>query len=676
MSPSPADDLVAAALGQVRGGLLAQAEESCRAALAAQPGHADAAHVLGIVTWRTGRPAEAARLLSLALKGAPGNAEAWKNFGIVLHEIGQGDSALAALRQALTIQPDLAEAHLHLATMLRERGEAEAAIEAYRRVLALRPTDADALNDLGALLKDRGRLDEAIACLRRATDIKAEAPALINLGGALMDRGDTAAARACYRRARDLAPQRADARFGFCLSHIPISYIAEAEVARSRAAYAAELAALHAYYAAADAREMSAEAVHVGQVLPFYLAYQGGDDRALQEMFGATLARIMAARYPDWATRPATAPPAAGELIRVGFASAFLRRHSVGKLFNGWLRRLDRTRFRVYAYAIGPSAIGQEAAEDARAISDRFFAASDLEALAQQIRQDELHVLIYPEIGMNTETAKLAALRLAPVQCMAWGHPETSGLPTVDYFLTSDLMEPEGGQAFYREKLVRLPNLSIHYAPLCDAAVRPDLAAAGVRQDAVVYLCCQSLYKYLPRNDDIFPRIAAAAPQAQFVFLQHGWAQEVTAQFRRRMEGAFAAAGLDAAHHVVMLPQLDAAHYAGLNAAADIYLDSLEWSGGNTTLEAASRGLPIVTLPGRFMRGRHSTAILRQMGIEATIARNKDDYVQIAARLANEPAWRQEMAAAVRAGEAKLYDDMAPIKALEDFIAARASAGE
>jgi predicted O-linked N-acetylglucosamine transferase (SPINDLY family) len=262
-------------------------------------------------------------------------------------------------------------------------------------------------------------------------------------------------------------------------------------------------------------------------------------------------------------------------------------------------------------------------------------------------------------------TARVASLRLAPVQAMAFGHPETTGLPAIDYFLSSELMEPADAEALYTEKLIRLPNLAIHYEPL-DVVPEPvDLERHGVRPDAIKYLCCQSLHKYLPRHDDLLPRIARAVPTAQFIFIRHHLGHEI---FQRRLTTAFAAAGLDAANHVVFVPFLGPGAYAGLNAACDVYLDSLEWSGGNTTLEAGAAGLPIVTVAGKFLRGRVSAAILRMMDVTETIAHDEEDYVALAIRLGQDSTWRRSMAAKVKARTNRIYGDMTPVHALEQMI--------
>jgi predicted O-linked N-acetylglucosamine transferase (SPINDLY family) len=378
---------------------------------------------------------------------APGFADGHWNLGLVLRELGQTEAAIKALRRSGELQPDNPEAHYRLATLLRGIGDADGAILHYRRALALSSDHADAQNDLGAALKDLGRFDEAIELFRQVTKAKPDhVTAFVNLGSTLMDLGRPVPARAEYRRALEIAPARADARFGHCLSQIPIVYGSEREIPTCRAAYGEELRKLQAYYRDARPEELAA-ADAIGH-LPFYLAYQGENDRQLQESFGGLMARLMAARYPQWAARPAQHAPGPDGLIRVGVVSAFFRDHSVWKLFGGWVREMDRRRFRLHGYSTGRRRDAET--ERARAAFDSFVENStSFGELAQRIQADAPHVLIYPEIGMDPTTARLAALRLAPLQLAAWGHPSTTGLPTIDYFLSSELMEPEGGAAFY-----------------------------------------------------------------------------------------------------------------------------------------------------------------------------------------------------------------------------------
>ncbi len=289
------------------------------------------------------------------------------------------------------------------------------------------------------------------------------------------------------------------------------------------------------------------------------------------------------------------------------------------------------------------------------------------EQWAERIRKDAIDVLIFPEIGMDPSILPLAA----PLQCASWGHPVTTGLATIDCFLTSDLMEPPDGQSHYTERIIRLPNLGLYYEPgyfwesePSPAALAEAKALLRLLDDAVMYWSCQSLHKYLPRHDEIFPRIAARVPKARFVFIlpKRG---EI---FHRRLEAPFARHGLSAAEHCIFLPMLAPALFAAVSKLADVYLDTVGWSGGNTTLENLAYDTPMVTLPGAVMRSRHTTAILERAGVTATIAQSPEHYVEIAAKLGTDTGWRERISRDMAAGKARIYNDLSPIRALEDLL--------
>ena len=264
--------------------------------------------------------------------------------------------------------------------------------------------------------------------------------------------------------------------------------------------------------------------------------------------------------------------------------------------------------------------------------------------------------------------AMMSALRLAPVQCVAWSFPVTSGSPMVDYYLSSELMEPENGQDHYSERLVRLPGVGVCYPR--PVIPRPLLgksrSAFNLAEGRIVFLCCQASFKYLPQHDDVFPRIAKRLPASQFVFLALNDA--IAEQLKERLQGAFRQEGLEASAFCVILQPLRLFDYWNLHLLSDVFLDSLEWSGGVTTLEAIACGLPIVTLPGEFMRGRHSYGILRQLGVTETIARDKASYVDLAVQLGSDRKWRERIVERMSAGHPRLYSDVTCVRGLERFF--------
>ncbi len=395
------------------------------------------------------------------------------------------------------------------------------------------------------------------------------------------------------------------------------------------------------------------------------LGYQGENDLELQQRYGNLVHRIVAANFPEWADTPPM--PGLNGKLRIGYVSSYFLNHSsVVKTFLRWLLMHDRVRFDVHAYQVGqaPDCI----ADELRRSGMRFAHFSDsVHEVARAVRADRLHVLVFLDIGRSPVMTLLAALRLAPIQCMAWDHPITSGLPTMNYYLSSALMEPPNGQDHYSEKLICLPGVGVCYQkPVIPRALlgkrRPDY---GLRDNAILYLSCQSTFKYLPQHDDLFPAIALRLPSAQFVFLTPN--HDILKAFRTRLGRAFSVMGLSVDDFCVFLPQQDIFNYWNLNLLSDVFLDTIEWSGGVTTVEAIACGLPIVTLPGRLMRGRHSYAILTQFGVTDTIARDKPDYVNIAVRLGLDHAWRQNVVERFKQGSRVFYSDTCSLSTLEDF---------
>jgi predicted O-linked N-acetylglucosamine transferase (SPINDLY family) len=261
---------------------------------------------------------------------------------------------------------------------------------------------------------------------------------------------------------------------------------------------------------------------------------------------------------------------------------------------------------------------------------------------------------------MNPQTMQMAGLRLAPVQCVAWGHPVTTGLPTVDYFLSSELMEPENAQEHYSEKLIRLPNIGVSYPKPYIPPVIKTRSDFQLPDDAIIYLCCQAPFKYLPQYDFIFAEIACRLPQAKFLFLR-GTSLEL------RLKRTFDAIGLNSEDYCIFLSIPERLDYLMINLLSDVYLDTFTWSGGNTTLEAIACNLPIVTCPGEFMRGRHSDSFLKMLGVTDTIAENEAEYIEIAIKLGQDRTWRDTVAEKMSRNHTRLFDDKTCVVGLEAF---------
>jgi protein O-GlcNAc transferase len=644
------------------------AAANLRKAVRLDPANAEACANLGHALAKQADWRGAAEAYGQAATLAPLFGDALVEQGVCFEALQDYAAAEACFARACAVLPNSARAHALLARARHRRRALDPAIESYRAALAATPDAADLWNNLGAALHEKADLDAAEAAFRRALALDpALALAHANLGGLLLDRDARAQAKAAYATALALAPGNVGARMGVCFAELPILYETPAEIDAARSAYARALDEMIAALDL-DAPGIAADvAAAVGLQQPFFLPYQARNDVDLQRRYGTFVTAAMARTYPAWSQKLANPPREPDGRLRIGFVTGYFRQHSIWKLFRGWIENLDRTRFVVTGYMTSASDDAQT--REARAVCDVFVEGMPgFDALAARIFADRQHALIYPEIGMDPISHKLAALRLAPVQCTSWGHPETSGLPTIDWFLTSDLMEPPGEAARYTERVLRLPGLSIDYVPPAVEPAHIDASKYGLREGAMRFLCCQSIFKYLPQDDELLARVAAVVPDSQFVFLGHPTAPQLTQRFQARLTKAFSASGASPERQIAVLPSLDLAHYAGLNRVCDLFLDSLRWSGGNTALEAIAQGLPVLTWPGDLMRGRHSAAILTMAGLDEGIAASPDAYVAKAIAFANDRVALAAYAARTVERRALLWRDTRATASLGEFL--------
>lgn len=643
---------------------LAAAITAYQQALAIDPGLVQAAYNCGVAHHQLGQLESAIACYMRVLRLRPEMAEAHFNLAHALSELDRTAEAEAAYRAVMRLQPQNAAAAYNLGLLFKSRGQYPEALEAFHTALHIQPGYAEAHNNVGVILRDQNRLDQARACFEKALSLQPDmVEALYNLGIVWLKQGDYPLAVETFKRAGALNPNYAPARWLFHLA-LPMYYDSEADIQASRDRFALNLdqltsgTPLHS----PQARQHALEGV--ASFTNFYLQYQGRDDRDLQQQYGAFVVRVMSANCPQW-SKPIpmpTVPP--GGRIRVGYVSSCMYGHTIGVFLLGWLEKMDHRQFELFGYHVGDRT--DALTEKVRTACDHFWHfPGQMPAAANRILSDRLHILVHTDIGMNPATLQLAALRLAPVQCKGWGHPVTTGLPTIDFYLSSQLMEPPGAEQHYSEKLIQLPNLALNYTPPVLTSPPKSRRQLGLPDKATIYLTSQSLFKYLPQHDDIYPRIATEVPDALFVFLAHG-EKQVTERFARRLAGAFAAWHLPP--RCIFLPRLNHPDFLSLNLVSDVLLDTLEWSGGKTSLEALACDLPVVTLPGRFMRGRHTYAFLTRMGLELTIARTKAEYIRLAVRLGTDKNFHQSVKHHIKNHKHLLFNDTSVIEALASFF--------
>lgn len=668
---NPDDAFAHYALAEIQeaAGSAGEAMASLERAVALDGNFAAAHQRLGILQGEAGKTDRAAAAFARVVEIDPNNARGFNNLGNALRSLGRLDEAEKAFARAVALRPDYQLAIANLALSWRDAGEIERAEQLLRDTLARNPAKPlrAIIVMLAGLLRERGALNESEPLYRQAIAMAPQQSAgeWFNLGRLYGERDDLDNARDAF--ARSFAIDRTDLRgaLGADLA-LPMIYEDTNALERTRESFARALDRLHENVTALAAGLTSDQIIDGLRWTNFLLAYQGCDDRALQTSYGSFAARLIAAGAAQWLA-PRTPRHRSGERLRVGFASAFFHVGTAGRYFRSWLTDLDRERFEVHVYHLYPGM--DEIATEIRNRADRFVefggSRSRPSIIAPVIRDDALDVLVYPELGMDATSFALAALRLAPRQLCGWGHPVTTGHPTIDGFISCAEMEPSNAQSHYAEKLFGIPGIGTCYRRLTlpDSASRARL---GLPDQKPLLLCPQSLFKVHPDNDDLFAQVLAQNQEAVLVMFD-GRHREVTDRFVRRIARAFDRYAVSM-ERLIVLPAIPHVDFLRVNLACDAMLDTMHWSGGNTSLDALACGLPIVTLEGTFMRGRQSAAMLRQVGVSELIAHDRDEYARIATRLVREPEWRRELVLRIREGRDRLFDTAAPLDAFADLL--------
>lgn len=589
-----------------------------------------------------------------ALELDPENADACNNLGVALRTLGRFTEAEVVLRQALRLRPDSAGAHINLGVVLRSLGRAEEAIAAFRKSVEIDPTLAAAHNNLGNVLKSQRRYDEALASLDQAVDLEpAYADAHFNRALVLAARGDPEAAEAGFSAAVNV---RRDPRFLLAdAGLLPVIPKSRDDIERWRGRFASRIQSL----AESDVR-LPGPPLDT-PVMNFYLAYHGANDREIMTGLAKTFRRMCPAL--DW-----TAPHCvdgmkreAGRPRRVGFVSSYFSDHAVAWTMRGLIDHLPRDRFDPTLFAVASSLgnILPELRDAATVVALPHAYGPARSALAES----ECDILIYPDIGMESLSYLLAHARLAPIQCALWGHPVTTGIPTVDYYISNDVAEPDDGQSQYSERLVRLDGVQTCYRrPDMPEAARPR-APLGLPDDSTVYLCPQSLFKIHPDMDAPLAEVLRRDPAGCLVLFD-GNDSVITDRLRDRWRPVFG----DVFDRVRFLPRVAVARFLAIMASADILLDTWPFGGGNTSYQGFAAGLPIVTLPGDSLRGRGTLAHYRHMGLTDCIADSPQRYADIAVRLGTDPVERARISSEIRERSGVLFDDARASRAFADFL--------
>jgi protein O-GlcNAc transferase len=680
-------------------GRLEDAQHQIQNALKIKPSDQPALINLTVVYLRSGQLELAAECGEEAARLLPPSIDAMINYGTVLHQMGRYTDAIVPLEIAQSMNPRSTVVCNLLGSCLLKTGDAPRAATIFEIATNIAPTDGDGWSNLSAAFNamsehehamecanravalgldssnalaaqaaaqfEMGKIEESVATYERAVQLNPTVMILCGLAVALISSGRHDEALTYLRRAAEIDGSNAYLRMLMAVSKLKPIYKSKTEIESSRMAFDQAITELQSWYSTALVKDAYTA---VGAAQPFYLAYHPYNNKQLLSRYGALCVSWMNSLL-SIVPMQAHATPRSGK-FRVGIVSAHVFNQSVwNAILKGWVHQLDKSNFDIYVFKIGPEKDQETLAAQGQVkhFDDRPKSLADW---AAAIHSADLDALIYGEIGMDALTLQLAAMRLAPIQAATWGHPETTGLPTIDFYLSAEELEPSSAQDNYSEKLVLLPHMGVYVEMLEPKSETLDLRMLGLPRDEPLLLCPGPPFKYSALHDDVWIKIAKglkANGGGRLVFFSMA-SGTMHVQMSDRLRNSFSQAGLDFDSHVCVIPFLGRQRYFGLMKQSTLMLDTLDFSGFNTAIQAIECGLPYLAFEGSFMRGRLASCILRRLDLPELVATTYEDFADRAVDLTVGNARLKELRAEIVKRSGILFRDTAPIRALEEFL--------
>jgi protein O-GlcNAc transferase len=659
-------------------GKLREAEQLYRGILARQPDHFEAVHNLGLIAHQVGRNDAAVDLVRRAIAMRPDYAEAHANLGTILAEMGRTDEAVASFRRAIALKPQLAEAHSSLGNMLREKRQWEQSESHCREAIRLKPTLASAHSNLGNALRGMERREEAIVSYRQAIALDPRlADAHSNLGNALRETGHHAEAVAACRQAIALRPNHVNAHCNLGNALTDLHQIDEAIAAYRKAislnpGFAEGYSNLSVALKLTDNLDQAAAILEKAiELKPDYPQVHcnlgvvkkemGRIDEAVAEFRRAVELNpdylqahsnlILAMHYDPRCTpqtirdecirwnqkfaQPVAKPIAPFEKIadpdrrlRVGYLTADFKSHASAYFLWPLYREHDRGRFEIFSYAqvICPDETTQKFQQH----SDAWRNISQLsdEQAAEQIRRDQIDILVDLKLHTAEHRLLVFARKPAPVQVSWLGYPGGPGLDAIEYRLSDPYLEAPGAESPYSEKVVRLSETFWCYDPFDES----DISVKPLPAQTNGFITFGCLNNFCKANDNLFSVWAQVMRQTENSRLLLLAAE---GSLRKRTLEYFEAQGIDRSR-IEFLSRRSRREYLEAYHRIDLGLDTFPYNGHTTTLDSLWMGVPVATLIGKTPVGRAGWSQLSNLGLPELAGESEEQFVRIAVGLAKD----------------------------------------
>ncbi|MEE2746809.1 MAG: tetratricopeptide repeat protein [Pseudomonadota bacterium] len=583
-------------------------------------------YIRGLLAFRRKQPDQAIDFFQAALKNQPDNPQYLESLARLLLDQKYFDEAKILFEKLTVLKPKDIGTIASIGRCCAGAGFWQDASTQFKKALEFDPSNGSYLHQLTRSLSNNGQIQEAVALCENS-----------------LSRGDPG---------EFLVSQIS--------SILPIIPASSQEMNFSRNAYERLIKLLPTHKYPLD------EEILISTSPQFLAAYQARNNKATQK----TIATYYKNNCPslNFVANHVDKYSWNGKKIKIGFISNNLRNHSIGKLNMGIIDHLDKTLFEVII--VSTYEPFDEISQNIKYNSDKYLLLPhSLTESRELISNEKLDVIFYPDIGMDVFTYFLAFSRLAPIQCVGWGHPMTTGIETIDYFVTSQDLEsnePKVYKSHYTEKVVILKQPLTYNLPIAyeeEEQRKTSNPIFNFRKGKTYYLCVQALFKIHPEFDGLIANILRKDTLGFILFIegQPGWSQQILRRFRKFYP--------DVVNRIIFLERMNQTSFFSLVRKADVLIDSIHFSGGVSSYECLSLGKAIVTWPNSELQsGRVTYSYYRQMAVLDCIADNLTEFVDIAVRLGKDISFRRKIEYKIQQNCHKIVRSPVPIKEFTNFL--------
>ena len=667
-------------------GQLEGAEKLYLGILADFPNHPDVLHLMGVACSQQEKLDKAINYINMAIIFNPDNPEYYCNLGESLRRTNNLSGAIQNFSKAISINPNFPMAHFNLANALKQINDNDNAIHHYEHAINLFPNNPEFYYNLGNTYRDIGKYRTAIETYQKALKLNHNLPDVHNnLAATLVEWDRTEEALYHYQEAIKLKPDFEDAysnmagiyqKFGDtqkaveCIEKIQYFKSLKGDSSKNdvfnlvkKSMFPIIASSNEEIDGLRDKLNLTLDSIDLTKISnedlkkyecypPSIITYQGRDNKSLKEKYSAQYVK----RFMPKAKRAKNIKPHIGFVVTHGHEGVFM------KCMSGIINNISKNDFKITIVCSEPN--GEKILRPVIKSGEVNYLPipHEIEKAASIVYNNNFDILHYWEIGTDSINYFLPYLKTANIQCTSWGWPDTSGIPHIDYYLSCENFETENSDSQYSEKLIKLKHLPVYYyIPPIPQIIKPR-QHFGLNDEMNVYLCAQNLRKVHPDFDHLVYGILEKDNNAQILFI--GDKQKtVSNTFKNRL----VAKCPQFSDKIMIMDRMEEVEYLSLVKRADVILDTLYYTGGaNTNYDALACGTPVVTMPTNYHRGRYTTGVYEKMEILDCIAKDKNDYINIAVNIATNKDLRNTISHKILLKSPMLFEDMQAVRELED----------